>query len=210
MNYVKNLIKVLLLAQCLLFCVCDKKEIKTTEQNILNLADFVKCPFNEEFKNNTNLEKYVLKKFGKPDVFGKGRTSLGDAANAYIIIDEIWLEYLKKDPDDKYSSFIVYRGVSKRFEVFSKIYIQNFIDLKYGINEETTMRDIENLFGRPILKGRPEEVQKRRQKGSRYGYTGSYYYLYNEDPYVYHLDFEFEKGKLDSIHIKVHVYGPGL
>ena len=52
MNYVKNLIKILLFVQCLLLsCVCDKKEAITsitTEQNKLNLVDFGKCPFNEE------------------------------------------------------------------------------------------------------------------------------------------------------------------
>ena len=50
MNYLKRLVKILFFAQCfLLFCVCDKKEATiTTEQNKLNLADFVKWPFNIE------------------------------------------------------------------------------------------------------------------------------------------------------------------
>ena len=147
MRYVKNLIKILLLVQCLLlFCVCDKKEVEkeivTTEQNILNLADFVKFPFKDEFNNKTNLEKYVLKKFGKPKYTRKLRTCLYD--HSEINVERISIVY-----DE--SSFEICRGVSKRFEVFESIYnIPDNIDLKYGIKKkETTIKDIESLFGKP-------------------------------------------------------------
>ena len=202
MNYIKNLMKILLFAQCLLFYACDKKEteiieIKITEQNILNLADFVKCPFNEEFKKNTNLEKYVIKKFGKPDEFGKGRDTLGNAVVADIIIDEIWLKYSEKMPGDIYS-FRIYRGVSKRFEVFAGIYINKFTDLKYGFNEETTIKDIDNLFGKPKEHGIKRKGNDIKQ----------YYYCYSNDgPYVYHLYIRFTDEKLDSIDINTNGIG---
>ena len=144
MNHTKNIVKILLLVQCLLlFCACDKKEeIVTTEQNILNLADFVKCPFKDEFDDKTSLEKYVLKKFGKPKSIEKLRTWLYD--HSEVIVDRIHIEY-------KGYSFEICRGVSKRFEVFERIYnIPDDIDLKYGIKkQETTIKDIEKLFGKP-------------------------------------------------------------
>ena len=223
MNYIKNLIKILVIAQCFLFYACDKKEVAiegtsevvteviTTEQKELNLVDFVRFPFNEEFKINTNLEKYVLKKLGKPDEVTKGRDSLNDTDGADMVVYRIWLEYSERRSGDKFS-FTICRGVSKKFEVFEKIYIERFIDLKYGINEKTTMRDIENLFGSPALEGRPEEVQNLQRKGSDvYSYTGYYSYLYSPDgPYVYHLNFGFSEGKLDSIKIKVNISASGL
>ena len=214
MNYVKNLIKILVIAQCLFFCACNKKEtakveaieveatvVETTEQNILNLADFVKCPFNEEFNNKTNLEKYVLKKFGKPDKLGKGRTSLGDADTANIIIDEIWLRYYEKYPDDGKYSFVIHRGISKRFEVFARIHIWNFTDLKYGINEKTTIRDIENLFGEP------ESVKRGpREDGRPYSFIDYEYWYSNDDNlYFYRFDLGFRDGKLYSIYIETRI-----
>lgn len=197
MKYVKNLVTILLLAQCLLlFCVCDKKEIVTTEQNILNLANFVKCPFNEEFDDKINLEKYVLKKFGKPNRVSKVRGTTGEHSG--VVVDKIGIEY------ENYS-FSIYRGIEKRFEVFKEISMLNYTDLKYGINEETTMRDIENLFGKPELRGRDEEVQSIQQKGSAaYSYTGFYNYYYEDNdksPYRYRLDIGFTKGKLGSISV---------
>jgi len=190
MNHVKNLIKILLFTQCLLLCcVCNKKEeiIVTTEQNILNLADFIKCPFNEEFKKNTNLEKYVLKKFGKPDRVIKDRGPLGHGDAENIITDIIILQYFVENPSDKYE-FAIKKGVSKRFEFFKYISIFNLTDLKYGINKKTTMRDIENLFGKPILDGRDEEVENLRRKGSdAYSYTGSYRYGHSNDGHLYYL-----------------------
>jgi len=202
MKYVKNLIKILVIVQCLFFCACNKKEATTvetivepTEQNILNLADFVKCPFNEEFNNKTNLEKYVLKKFGKPNKVTKSREGLNDA-DEDIIVDKIWLEYTEKDPGDRYS-FTIHRGISKRFEVFTKISIYNFIDIKYDINEETTIEDIENLFGKL------NELNIRRIDNDIKTYYDA---LYNPDgPYVYHLDIGFKNGKLNYIHIKVNI-----
>jgi hypothetical protein len=147
MNHIKNIVKILLLAQCLfLFCVCDKKEVEkeivTTEQNILNLADFVKSPFKDEFNNKTNLEKYVLKKFGKPKYTRKWRAALSD--HSEVSVERTSIVYKK-------SSFEICRGLSKRFEVFESIYnIPDNIDLKYGIKKkETTIKDIEGLFGKP-------------------------------------------------------------
>ena len=216
MNYVKNLIKILLFVQCLLFCVCDKKEativekteveateIVTTEQNELNLVDFGKWPFNDKLKNTTNLEKYVLKKFGKPDRVIKDRGPLGHGDAENIITDIIILQYFVENPSDKYE-FEIYRGVSKRFEFFKYISMYNLIDLKYGINETTTMRDIENLFGKPSLDGRDEEVENLQRKGSdAYSYTGSYRYGHNNDGHLYYylFDFGFRKGKLVYIYI---------
>ena len=208
MNYVKNLIKILLFVQCLLFCACSNKggiplEI-TTEDQKLRLSDFVKCPFNEEFKNNTNLEKYVLKKFGRPDEILKGRGSLGYGSNTGIIKNQITLRYYEK------YSFIIYRGVSMKFELFSEIYIYTFEDLKYGINEKTTMRGIENLFGKPILDGQPEEVKNFRRKGSdAYRYTGSFlYYDHSKDDdfsYRYCLVFRFWEGELKTINVITNI-----
>ena len=206
MKYVKNLIMIILFAQCLLlFYACDKKEATTvetiaepTEQNIMNLADFVKCPFNEGFNGKTNLEKYVLKKFGKPDKVVKGRDALGDADSADIVVDRIWLEYTEEDPGDKYS-FTICRGVSKRFEVLERIYICKYTDLKYGINEETTIRDIENLFGRP------RKVQNIQREENDTASDIHYRYAYSDGPYVYHLSFGFRKEKLNSIGININI-----
>ena len=175
MDYVKNLVKILLFAQCfLLFCTCDKKEVVTTEQNILNLADFVKFPFKDEF-DNTNLEKYVLKKIGKPKWIEKFRTTLYD--HSEVVIDRIHIEY------DGYS-FRICRGVSKRFEVFETIYATpDNIDLKYGIKKkETTIKDIEGLFGKP------EKVTNIKN------YT-SYEYIYSTEQYKYLFDIRFIDGK---------------
>ena len=197
MNHVKNLVKILLFAQCLLFCACDKKEIVTTEQNILNLTDFVKCPFNEEYDDKTNLEKYILKKFGKPDKFGKGRTSLGDADAADIVIDEIWLRYYETSSVDEKYSFVIYRGISKKFEVFARIYIYNYTDLKYRINENTTNRDIENLFGKP------NEFEQKKIDGDDYKKYSYYTSSYNKNsPYYYQLHLRFKGMKLDYINIE--------
>ena len=211
MNHVKNLVKILLLAQCLLLsCVCDKKEAITsitTEQNKLNLVAFGKCPFNEEFKKNTNLEKYVLKKFGKPDRVIKDRGPLGHGDAENIITDIIILQYFVENPSDKYE-FEIYKGVSKKFEFFKYISIHNLIDLKYGINETTTMRDIENLFGKPILDGRDEEVENLKRKGSdAYSYTGSYKYSHRNDGHLYYylFQFGFNKGKLKYIYIETRI-----
>jgi len=137
MKYLKNLLIILLCL--LLFCSCDEKITK--EQKIQmksNLIDFVKCPFNEEFKKNTNLEKYVLKKFGKPDSASKSRGAINDFSK--IIAEHIHITY-------KDYIFWLNRGVNKRFEVFTKIFIKNFTGLKYGINKDTTIKDIEKLFG---------------------------------------------------------------
>jgi hypothetical protein len=80
--------------------------------------------------------------------------------------------------------------------------------LKYGINEETTMRDMKNLFGEPELNGRDEEVKNLRQKGNDvYNYTGSYcYYKDNDDsPYRYSLRIGFKNGKLNYISLDAKI-----
>jgi hypothetical protein len=200
MNYLKNLVKLLLFAECfLLCCVCEKNEpaiVEPTEQQRSNLASFVKFPFNEEFKNKINLEKYVLKKLGKPDEFGKVRKGFGDGPNEDIFGDEIWLEYTEKDFGDRYS-FTIFRvvsfmGISKSsFEFFKYLSIYdltNLSDLKYGINEKTTTRDIENLFGKS------GNLEKK-----------TYYYESSDNkdiPARYILKFWFKKGKLDSLYIE--------
>ena len=185
MNYVKNLLKILLLAQCLLlFCTCDEKITK--EQKIQmksNLIDFIKCPFNEEFKNNTNLEKYVLKKFGKPDSASKSRGAINDFSE--VIADHIHLTY-------KGYIFWINRGVNKRFEVFTQIYIKNFTGLKYGISKETTVKDIERLFGLYYSGDRKED-------NIRYDYT------YKNGPYLYHFGIGFRNGELSYISIDVNI-----
>ena len=188
MNYIKNLIKVLLFAQCLfLFCVCDKKEIVTTEQNILNLADFVKCPFKEEFDDKTDLEKYVLKKFGKPYTTNKLRRALYD--HCEVVVDKIKIEYEE-------SLFRIHRGVSKRFEVFERIYgIPDDADLKYGIKrKETTIKDIERLFGKP-------EVVTIIKDFTSYKYT----YNTNQYKYKYDLDIRFINGKYIFLSIDTRI-----
>ena len=190
MSYVKNIAKILLLAQCLLlFCVCDKKEevIVTTEQNRLNLADFVKCPFNEEFNDKTNLEKYVLKKFGKPDSVERGEIAI-DEVNG-VEGDRIRLTY-----DGKYS-FEIYKWTfkKKKFEIFRLIYIKDCTDLKYGINNETTIKDIERLFGNP------GSIEKRE------GDVAAYYYSYGTNQYLYNLAIGLGEGKLYSLRIHINI-----
>ena len=194
MKYLKNLLMILLFAQCLLlFCTCDEKVTKEQEiQMESNLIDFIKCPFNEEFKNNTNLEKYVLKKFGKPDSVWKRRGPIYD--NSGIVADIFKLKY------EKSCTFWIYRGINKKFEVFAEIFIYNYADLKYGINEETTIRDIENLFGKP------KKVNKvPKEKGRPYSYTGYNYFYPNDDKYLYNLYFRFKEGGLDCISVEVDI-----
>ena len=164
MNYVKNLIKILLFAQCfLLFCACNKKEVITTEQHKLNLADFVKCPFNEEFGENTNLEKYVLKKFGTPDSTRKWRSQIADHDER--VADKIELMY-------ENCEILIYRWVSKkRFEIFKGIFMLDYTDLKHGINKETTTKDIERIFGKP------ERAEKFQIEKNIAGSDADYYRL---------------------------------
>jgi len=185
MNYVKNVVKILLLIQCLLLCTCDK-EVVTTEQHRLNLADFVTCPFNEKFDNKTNLEKYVLKKFGEPDSVRKGRKNLGEHRKEWAIVTD-WIEVAYQR---KYT-FRIYRGVNKRLEFFDMIFFLEFTDLKYEINNETTIKDIKRLFGKPRDVTDIEDV-----------YDINYYYSYSHDsPYLYHLEIIFRKGKLSSMYV---------
>ena len=195
MNYIKHLIKTLLFVQCfLLFCVCDKKEIVTTEQNKLNLADFIKWPFNEELDDNTDLEKYVLKKFGKPDSIRKWRDWLGD--HSEVVADKI--ELLHKD-----YAILIYKWVfkRKRFEVFKSIAMTNYTDLKYGINNETTIKDIERLFGKP------DEIQNIQREKSDARSDVLYYYYVHEDSvaYVYSLGIGFRKGRYRYISVTINI-----
>ncbi|MCL1864647.1 MAG: hypothetical protein FWF73_02420 [Spirochaetes bacterium] len=190
MKYTKNIVKILFLAQCfLLFCTCDK-EVVTTEQHRLNLATFVTCPFNEEFDSNTNLEKYVLKKFGKPYSVSKGRDKLGlhrELVEPPIVVDRLELIYEKK------YQFDITRGINKRLEFFDSIFLLDFTDLKYGINNETTIKDIKSLFGKPYNFTEIEDV-----------YDINYYYSFSKgSPYLYHLEIVFRKKKLHSISIDV-------
>ena len=184
---VKNLVKILLIAQCLLlFCACDDREIVTVtaEQQVLNLADFVKCPFNEGFDENTDLEKNVLKKFGKPDSVRKWRKKL--AAHSEMIVDNSYLSY------ENYE-FEIRRGVNKKFEYFELMLILNFTDLKYGINKETTIKDIERLFGNS------EDFTDVEDS-----YISNYSYEDNDDsPYFYRLRLAFRKKKLDSLRVVI-------
>ena len=197
MSHVKNLVKILLLVQCLLLCcVCGNKETAIedpTEQQRSNLADFVKCPFKEEFKNNTNLEKYVLKKFGKPDSVEKWKDVIHDYSD--VVVDRIDLNYKGN------YLFSIYRGIKKKFEVFKKIFILNFSDLKYGINKEATVKDIERLFGQP---NEIQNIQREENKKGRPDMV--YHYSFNcGDSYVYHLSIGFRKKKLDSVGINVNI-----
>ncbi|MCL1864648.1 MAG: hypothetical protein FWF73_02425 [Spirochaetes bacterium] len=190
MKYTKNIVKILLLAQCfLLFCTCDK-EVVTTEQHELNLIAFVTCPFNEKFDSNTNLEKYVLKKFGKPYSVSKWRDKLGlhrEPPKAPIEVDQIVLRYEKK------YEFEITRGINKKIEFFKMIFLLDFTDLKYGINKDTTIKDIEKLFGNLGGVTEIEDV-----------YEINYYYTYSDDsPYGYTLKIVFRKGKLDYIDIRM-------
>ena len=191
MNYVKNLIKVLLIVYCFSLSACgdkkevigDKKEVITAEQQKLNLADFVEWPFNEKFNDKTDLEKYVLKKFGKPDSTRKWRAPLGDAYYREVPADKIQIEY------ESYS-FEIYRWVykKKRYEIFKGISIYDHTDLKHGINEKTTIKDIERLFGKPDSVG-----------------NYSYSYLYTTDKYSYHFDIVFIGGKLTNLSIRINI-----
>ena len=193
MNYLKNLIKILLLTQCLLlFCVCDKKEVavvETTEQNILNLADFTKCPFNEKFDNKTDLEKYVLKKFGKTDRIDRRRGPT--AEHSVIIADKTNIRY-------ENVSFLIYKGVNKKFNGFKEIFMSNFINLKYGINNETTTKDIEGLFGQPI------KIEDIKKKENEKGNDTIYYYYREDGPYSCLLEFRFRREKLNYMAIRIH------
>ena len=190
MNSTKNIIKILLLSQCLLlFCTCEK-EVVTTEQHRLNLVTFVTCPFNEKFDNNTNLEKYVLKKFGKPDNVWKERRELGihrELADVPIAVERINLEYKNK------YQFKITKGINKRLEFFDSIFLGDFTDLKYGINNETTIKDIKILFGNP------KDITDIKDV-----YDINYYYSFSdESPYFYHLEIVFRKEKLDTVHVRV-------
>ena len=187
MKYFKNLLMIILFAQCLLlFCTCDEKVSKEQEiQMELNLIDFIKCPFNEEFKNNTNLEKYVLKKFGKPDSVYKWRGGTSDFSE--VIAEHIHLTYKKN------YIFWINRGVNKKFEVFTKIYIKDFTGLKYGINKDTAIKDIERLFGLHYSGNRQED-------DIRYSYTYS-----DDSQYVYHFGIGFWKGELYYISIDINI-----
>ena len=191
MNYVKNLIKLLVIAQCLLFCVCDKKEaviVETTEQNKLNLIDFVKCPFNEEFDEKTDLEKYVLKKFGKTDRIRKWRGPTGE--HSKVIADKIDIIYEK-------DRFVIYKGVNKKFKVFETIFISNYIDLKFGIDNETTIKDIERLFGQP------KKIDNIKREKNDEGINSIYYYFRNDGAYSYNLDLGFIQKKLNYIRVNI-------
>ena len=190
MKYVKNLVKILVIVQCfllsLLFCVCDNKEIATIEQKRLNLADFVKCPFNEGFDENTDLEKYVLKKFGKPepDNLRRKRGKVGE--HSEVIADYSWLMY------ENYE-FEIMRGVNRKFKCFEKMLILDFKDLKHGINKDTTIKDIERLFGKS------EDFTDVEDS-----YIINYDYE-DDSTYFYRIRIAFRDKKLKSIRIAVNI-----
>jgi len=188
MSNVKKLVKILVFVQCfLLFCTYNKGVV-TTAQNELNLVDFIQCPFNEKFDSNTNLEKYVLKKFGKPDYTWKRRRPKEE--HSEVIIDHNMIEY-------KNYKFDIYRGVNKRFEVFDSMLILEFTDLKYGINNKTSIKDIEKLFGKP------GSIDKWENNNISFI---DYVYVYGDDgPYSYRLDIRFQNGKLSDITIYVGI-----
>ena len=186
MNHTKILIKILLLVQCFLFfCTCDK-EIVTTEQHRLSLVDFVMFPFNEEFADKTDLEKYVLKKFGKPDNVVKGGMFGEHREERKLIVDRIELEYKNR------YQFRIYRGVNKRLEIFARIFMLDFVDLKYGINKETTIKDIKKLFGQPEYF---TDVDN--------SYIANY--SCDNSPYYGRLRITFGDGKLNSMTITINV-----
>ncbi|MCL1864649.1 MAG: hypothetical protein FWF73_02430 [Spirochaetes bacterium] len=146
----------------------------------------MKCPFNEMFDSNTNLENYVLKKFGKPDIDWKERKKLGKDKELSIVVDWIVLVY----NNDKYKSkFDITRGINKKLNFFDSILLLDFTDLKYEINNETTIKDIESLFGKSRDVSEIKDV-----------YEISYDYY--DDIYLYHLKFVFRKKKLSAIHIR--------
>ena len=189
MKYTKNLIKILLLTQCFLFfCTCeDNAKTETIIRNEYDIVDFITCPFNEKFDDKTNLEKYVLKKFGKPEIVWKERKRLGDHKELPIVVDWIVLIY----NNDKYKSkFEITRGINKRLDFFNSILILDFTDLKYGINNGTTIKDIEKLFGTPYVK----DIED--------GYELEYRHGYVDDIYIYELKFVFRKKKLNAVHIQ--------
>ena len=107
--------------------------------------------------------------------------------NSEVVADQIQIAY------EDYS-FEIYRGVSKRFEVFNSIYnIPDGIDLKYGIKKkETTIKDIERLFGKP------EEVYINQDQTS-------YTYIYSINQYDYKLYIRFKKGEVAGINIDVRI-----
>jgi len=202
MSFVRRLVKILPLMQCLLLLLpasmckekVEKEIILTPEQekqNGLNLADFVKCPFSEEFDSNTNLEKYVTKKFGKPDSTRKVREMLYDYSK--VVADKTYLTY-----EERYE-ILIYRGVFRKFEVFKTVFILDFTDIKHGMNKETTIKDIERLFG-------PREVQSGRGKENNSYSDTIYSYTYSDDgPYTYNLDIGIRKKKLRYISIDVKI-----
>ena len=177
----------------LLLGACDERKVPvTTKQNKLNLVEFVKCPFNEEFDENTDLEKYVLKNFGNPDSIKK-RKKLMDINE--IAINETRLIY------NKNYSFEIYKWISKKkgFEIFKKISMSNFPDLKYGINKNTTTKDVEALFGKP------ESMSIIQRKESDKDDNTIYYYIHGPDNlYIYDLNIRFEKEKLRGISIRIN------
>ncbi|MCL1864572.1 MAG: hypothetical protein FWF73_02030 [Spirochaetes bacterium] len=207
MNHVRNLVKIILLVQCCLFCVCTKEAVLTTEENRLNLADFVKCPFNEKIEKNTDFVKYFLKKFGKPDEFKRGQVYPGDNSGL-IAVEETLLEY-----DEKYR-FIIHsctrdleeytkefrKRINKKFKVIREISIYSIsdADLKYGLNTETTIKDIERLFGKPDWShGDTTYVYSYDACDSTYCSA-----LERIEMFYYRLYLEFKKGKLIKIKIE--------
>jgi hypothetical protein len=190
MNYVKNLAKILLFVQCFLFCACGNKgsislEIPTEEQK-LRLADFKKCPFNEEFTNKTDLEKYVLKKFGKPDTFYKWSGKFGEHS-------EVTAYFIQLHYKNKYE-FEINKVINRKFQFFDTIFLLDFPDLKYGINKDTTIKDIESLFGK-----------SREFTDVEDSYIIYYSYEDNDGPYYYSLKIAFSNKKLSSISVETRL-----
>lgn len=194
------------------------KIVRTEEdilkENKLNLADFVKCPFNEKIEENADFAKYFLRKFGKPDEFKKGSAFPGDLSTI-IEAEQTLLGY-----NGKYR-FKIWKcvrylesGSTRKFKTIKeiRIYSVSDADLKYGLNSETTIKDIDRLFGKP------KDIENyTREKDSPYADT-RYYYEYDTNPsstsidisekelFWYSFDLRFRNGTLSELEIETRIY----
>ena len=131
----------------------------------------------------------MLKKFGKTDRIGKRRGPT--AEHSAIIADKTDIMYKK-------ARFVIYRGVNKKFNGFTEISMSNFMNLKYGINNETTTKDIAGLFGQP------RKIEDIKREKNDEGIDIIYYYYIEDGPCGYFLELGFIRTKLDYMVIRIH------
>jgi hypothetical protein len=154
---------------------CRNRQLTPDEHN-RNFCEFVINPFRSEFKRTGNLKKNIIDKFGKPLSVEKFYGYLRENSN--IRIDETRIHYNNYD-------FTICK--TKYFKIIRNMFITDFSDVKYNINEEATMDDIEALFGERT-ESRTDIYYKSIQCG--------------RNKWRYLMDFHFKKNKLDGIYIE--------